>query len=368
MSYNKSEMFRVPVSTSLPGTITDSSENDSRICFLTSSSDGSEDLISPETELFISKLKSAVIIPLLFLFGGPANVLNMMVFFKQGLQDRVSLCLFCLAVVDFTTVTFSFVLFAEQMFMFSSPERYGQVFQTLTHHKVLLFYNTGYGATFLSTITACERCLFVLMPLRARLLLKTKYMSVIVLTTVPIVCFLRLVVTAKYDVRCVFDEKRQVTFADFYITDYAARNKELLDFVDGIFYGFFISLVCPVIILISTFITTVELWRIASWRRETASVNTKKELAVTKMLILLSTEFLIFTLPRVLLRAYPLFNADFSAKGKYGYFYFAFVSVADVCVCMGAAFSFIVYYFSSSRYRNILANLFRNDCFRRVKE
>lgn len=362
MTQVKSGMCSVQVS-SRPG---ENMENLSGNCTLTSS-DGFGDLVSPETEFLLSKLKSAVFIPLLFLFGGPANLINMIVFFKQGLQDRVNLYLFSLSVVDVTTVTFSFLLCVEQMFMFTSPERYGLVFQTLTNNKLLLFYSTGYGSIFLSAIIACERCLCVLMPFHARLFLKTKNMAVIVLTTVPVVCFLRLVVTAKYGVRCVFDKRRQLTFMVFYVTDYAVRNKELLDFVDGIFYGFFIALGCPVIILIATIITTVKLWQTAAWRRQTTFVDSRKELAVTKMLLFLSAEFLIFSLPSVLLRVYPILNTEFSAKGQYRYFFFACVSIADVCVCIRSAYSFLVYYFSSSRYRDICHRFFRMTHCREFK-
>lgn len=344
---------------------TNSSSNLSNTCFLTSSYDGSEDLVSPETEFLIGKLKSAVFLPLMFVLGAPANLSNMIVFFKQGLHDRINLCLFCLALVDFTTISFCFLLFAEQIFMFTSHEIYGPLFQSFINNKILLFYSSGNGSNLLSVIIACERCLCVLMPLRAKLLLKTKNMAGIVLTAVPLVCFLRLVVTAKYIARCVFDKRRQLTLMNITVTEYAARYKELLDFLDGIFYGFIIGVGCPIVVLITTVITTVKLWQTVSWRKQTASANAKKEVAVTKMLILLSIEFLIFSLPRVLLRVYPLFKAEFSAKGKYQYFFFACVSINEVCISMGSASSFIVYYISSSKYRKIWHSLFSRKICKR---
>ena len=42
-------------------------------------------VVSMEAEYLVDRVKSAILIPLLYLLGAPANVLNMLVFFRQGL-------------------------------------------------------------------------------------------------------------------------------------------------------------------------------------------------------------------------------------------------------------------------------------------
>ena len=59
-----------------------------------------ENLVSLEVEAFAERLKGAIVLPLLFLIGGPANVINMAVFYKQGLKERINLCLFALSLAD----------------------------------------------------------------------------------------------------------------------------------------------------------------------------------------------------------------------------------------------------------------------------
>ena len=62
--------------------------------------DNPDNLASLEVEAFAERLKGAIVLPLLFLIGGPANVINMAVFYKQGLRERINLCLFALSLAD----------------------------------------------------------------------------------------------------------------------------------------------------------------------------------------------------------------------------------------------------------------------------
>ena len=62
--------------------------------------DNPDNLVSLEVEAFAERLKGAVVLPLLFLIGGPANVINMAVFYKQGLRERINLCLFAMSLAD----------------------------------------------------------------------------------------------------------------------------------------------------------------------------------------------------------------------------------------------------------------------------
>lgn len=123
MEFDKNVTFIMQVTNVTPLYSPNISEN----CIHISSSDGAGDLVSPETKLLVAKLKSAVFMPLLFLVCSSTNVINMIVFYKQGLQHRVNLCLFSLALVDLTVVFYHFTIFAEHMFSFNSQEIIGLV-------------------------------------------------------------------------------------------------------------------------------------------------------------------------------------------------------------------------------------------------
>ena len=58
-------------------------------------------LITLETTLLIVQLLAGVLVPVVAFLGLVLNALNGLVFYKQGLRERINLLLFSLAVFDF---------------------------------------------------------------------------------------------------------------------------------------------------------------------------------------------------------------------------------------------------------------------------
>ena len=77
--------------------------------------DNPTNVISAKTEDLVRRWKDAVILPFLFLIGGPANVINMAVFYKQGLKERINVCLFALSLADFLYLLQMVFLYAEDL-------------------------------------------------------------------------------------------------------------------------------------------------------------------------------------------------------------------------------------------------------------
>ena len=85
--------------------------------------DNPDNIISFQVEELVRKLKDVVFLPILFLIGGPANVINMAVFYKQGLKERINVCLFALSLADELYLVFSMLVFGEQLyFQFTTKE------------------------------------------------------------------------------------------------------------------------------------------------------------------------------------------------------------------------------------------------------
>jgi len=84
----------------------------------------SDNLVRLEVEAFAERLKGAIVLPLLFLIGGPANVINMAVFYKQGLRERINLCLFALSLADELYLIHSMFINRERIHtQFTTPPR-----------------------------------------------------------------------------------------------------------------------------------------------------------------------------------------------------------------------------------------------------
>ena len=87
--------------------------------------DNPENAVSAQTEDLVRGVKETMVLPVLFLIGGPANVINMAVFAKQGLKERINVCQFALSLADFLYLVSSMVMYGEQIHLqFTTKERY----------------------------------------------------------------------------------------------------------------------------------------------------------------------------------------------------------------------------------------------------
>ncbi|KAK7506113.1 hypothetical protein BaRGS_00002835 [Batillaria attramentaria] len=315
-------------------------------------------LISSETEYLINRITTAVLIPILFLIGLPANCLNMLVFYRQGLKDRIILCLFSLSFVDLIYITFLFLMYAERTYsQFTTGERYGTVFRFLMNQNVVGLYGFGYASMFLSATISCERCFCVLFPLRSQLMLETKTMAVIVVVSVSVIGFLRFAVTAQYQVACFFDQQTTLTSTQIYVSEYYFKHRQMLRWLDGIFYGFVMTVGCPLVVLVTTTITAVKLRQTIVWRRQTTTNMSNKEAALTKMLICLSAEFFVLSIPFIGVRVTPVFVPQLGSGGEYANTFLVMISVGEFCSYANSSVNFFVNYFTGSRYQKTLHDI-----------
>ena len=168
--------------------------------------DSPNNLVSFQTEYLFDRIKSAIIIPALFLVGFPANCINMAVFFKQGLKERINFCLFSLALVDLICLTEIFMINVERIYtQFTDGERMGPVQRYMVDNNVIGLYGFLYGSMLLYAIISVERCVCILFPLRAKTCISTKAIAFITVVGVLVLGFGRFAITAMYQVTCFYE-------------------------------------------------------------------------------------------------------------------------------------------------------------------
>ena len=326
-------------------------------------------LISLETEFLFDRIKAAIIIPVLFLVGFPANCINMAVFFKQGLKERINLCLFSLALIDLFYLTLVLAICAERIYtQFTDGERIGAVYRFMVKHNLLGLYGLGYGPMFLSAIVSAERCICVLFPLRAQRCIPTKAIAFIIVAGVSILVFARFAVTAMYQVTCFYEMRTQRLSWQLYVNDYYFRNEAMLSALNGVFFGFCLTVGCPVIVLIATIITAVRLTQTVRWRSQTSSSLSSKEIGVTKMLIALSIEFFVLSIPLIVLRVFPLSDPRLRAGGQFTNSFNVLVGIGELFSSISSSVNFFVYYFAGTKYRETLHGLINRNTLPKRKK
>ena len=64
-----------------------------------------------QVSLWVANLVISNLVPVVSLLGVVGNALNVAVFFRQGLRERVNVCLFSLALADLVVCTLYFLLY-----------------------------------------------------------------------------------------------------------------------------------------------------------------------------------------------------------------------------------------------------------------
>ncbi|KAL8575262.1 hypothetical protein ACOMHN_001808 [Nucella lapillus] len=326
-------------------------ENDTRILW-----NHPGNLVSWQTEVLFYKICSGLLIPLFFILGTPANVLNMVVFYKQGLKERFNVCLFTLALVDLLHLTPLFIFQVEHMASWYTDElRNGEIYSFMMNNKVLGFYGFRYGSMLLSAIISTERCLCVVFPFTAQHCIPTKAFGIVVVLTVFTVSLLEFIPSAQFQVACFYEVRTHRTSWQYVIDeDYVSKHQPMLSFLEGVFFGFCVSIGCPALVLVTTVITAIKLRQIVRWRSHSSTgTSSPKEIGLTKMLIFLSIEFIILSSPLIIAMVTPLFSNILDTSAHFN-LYRILMNCCEICFYISSSVNFVVYYVTGTKYRETL--------------
>ena len=322
--------------------------------------DDSDDPISTATIKLFNRVTATVLIPTLFFIGFPTNCLSMLVFFKHDLKQRINTCLFCLSLVDLVFITFTFLKYVDQVragALSASNRTTETVVLFIVNNHLLGFSGFGWASLYVSAIISGERCFCVIWPLRSSTLLKTQTTAVMLFVGVVLIVGGRFTVTEKYRIMCLYDvaseqENFRITASRYYFA-----HKQLVDVLDGVVYGLVLPVTTCTFVTIATVVTTVKLKLITQWRQEASSALSAREIALTRMLIYLSVQFIFLNLPNILLRVTSIFVPDLSFTGRFAHLFFFMSGIAEVCAALNSSLNFLVYYFAGTKYRETVRGL-----------
>ncbi|XP_076464813.1 uncharacterized protein LOC143296667 [Babylonia areolata] len=324
-----------------------------------SSSDDHHSIVSSEVEIIARKMKDSLL-AFLFLIGGPANVINMAVFFKQGLKDRVNLCLFALALTDELHLIMGMIHHGEQLHLqFAKTGHYGPIDTFLTNNNLLGLMGFNFISYILSAIIATERCLCVLNPLKFQTLLRTRTMAAIIAAAYIFVLSLYSIMAFRYRVGCVYDPESGTVSMTGIVGDFYKRHQELIDNLESFVFGVGLPGFVMVVVVTTTRLTVVKLRQVVTWRAETSSSISPREVALTKMLVGTSILFMACIFPVALIRFSWLFFEGMNTGGHQNLsFFLTSLWVSEVFTFINASLNIFVYYAMGSRYRETFWALF----------
>ncbi|KAL8573562.1 hypothetical protein ACOMHN_047832 [Nucella lapillus] len=319
-----------------------------------------ENLLPYPTLLLVYRVLGGGLTPWTSFFGVGVNALNCAVFFKQGLQERINLLLFLLACSDIVVSAFLFVSTIE--YFTSQVEGQFQINGPLvvlvTNHGSFI-YGFVYVSGLISTLIALERCICITYPLVARRVMKTQTMAVgVFVASVFLIVAIHFASAQKYQIICAYHPVLNIRLAVHYPSDFYLQNKQLMDILNTLLNGISLPTFFALTTTISTIITAVKLKTAARWRQTTSSVTMEtKEVALTRMLIVVSCLFIGCTVPNIILRIFPMVDTEFRLGGRHQNALLVGVNVLYTANAANSALNFVFYWKMGSRFRAVLKDI-----------
>lgn len=303
---------------------------------------------------------------LISLIGIVANTVNSIIFYRIGLGDRMTICLFSLALVDqlflLTYFHLDILSIVSERPLFGFGEE---------HWLTAITYGLGVHYSFRTTsslytmVISIERCVCVAFPLRSASLINRRTTAVILglLAVLPQLGF--VCQPLKYNVIKTEVEGRphwQLVSSQLYLA-----YGDIMDIIIYAVFSVSVPLITFFIVSLATFITIIHLAAASAWRRKRSSSSIKhcsQQVALTKMLVFASCVYIVSMVPFISLRIVRFFVEEFSANGIHRRIYTICNSLANGGPVINSSMSFWIYYSRSSRYRKELqkVGLCRNCC------
>ena len=327
--------------------------------------DHPDDLVSRETRQHFVYFVDVYFLSLCFLISVPTNVINMAVFWKHGIKERINLCLFCLSFDDIGTLVCYFLIKADRIYAAISKTVYkGVLLKFFIKHNTTLV-GFIYVSGFLSTLVAFERCLCVVSPLKAQSMIPTKTTAAIIAIGHVIIFSGTYFILVKFSMICLFDPLTGESMEVLAPSEFSVNNRELVDFFVGIVYGILLPGTFTAGVSISTVVTIVKLRRMAEWREQSSSSaslprgdTTVKDMTLTRMLIGTSCVFVGLLTPQLLFYAAVPFVPELGLNRKYNNTFYFLMTLQQMCVYTNSSVNFFVYYSFGTRYRQTVRGMF----------
>nr|KAG5693116.1 hypothetical protein BaRGS_014066 [Batillaria attramentaria] len=298
---------------------------------------------------------------MLFLIGVPTNILNCVVFARQGLWDRMNLLLFSRAMVDMVFVALFFIIGSYCLMGEIRPglEDWWKFFAR--KYFTGLYRGFLYISGCLTMIIAVERCLCVAMPLKAATLIKTRTVAALIVTIVLVIMAACCLYPLELEIGSTVNPDTGEVLYFLTMTQFFFDNRQLIDVVENTFLMIVIPFFTFIVVSAATAVTVVKLKRAITWRETSGSDSTisKRQVALAKMLVVVSCVYILTAAPNLALGLSRLTVPGFLPSERFANIFLASHLLYLVLAMFNSSVYFFIYVTRSSRFRLELYRLFR---------
>ncbi|KAH9505307.1 hypothetical protein Btru_059231 [Bulinus truncatus] len=293
------------------------------------------------------------------LFGIVANVINMCVFRKQGLNNSMNVSFFALTFSDlFSLITLEWVNICLNPFIDN--------LDSILIFKEVQFLTAGILHVCAARITSCvtayitaERCLSIVLPLKVKQIVTPRRTSIIIVIIyiVNIASLIPEYMTGFLDWKYYPPKNTTMIGLQF------RPNKQMMESLLFTFHAV-LAVFSFTATLVFTIILVVKLKHSAKWRKAStfdskqAETTTARDRRTMTMIILVATNLIICYAPTVGFCIVLPILPEFSIVGRESNLFEAVWSFAFLCHSVNSSFNIFLYHNMSSNYRNSFLGMF----------
>ncbi|KAL8593912.1 hypothetical protein ACOMHN_032333 [Nucella lapillus] len=325
-------------------------------------------LVSKQVNIIIDMFLLGICLPLCFAVSFGTNIINMAVFYKQGLKERINMCLFTLSLLDLLYVAVSYSVKSSVSYMFAIGKETEIGISNAFFLKTGLVGLVGIGTAsqVASTTIALERCLCITRPLLVKTLMSTKKTACLLWSLVLVVVAMGILTGGmRLTVICVFDARDNSTFLQFYPKQFYVENKQVIHILGGIVFGTLLPALCVTCVAVCTVTIVVKMKKLSVWRETVSSASdslTSRDLAVTRMIDATSVLFVVCIVPSITVRVAANLFPEVRPGGRYENLYFVLDTLYFSTSVINSSFNFFLYYLHGSKFREKFQQLFCACC------
>ncbi|XP_012935270.1 alpha-1A adrenergic receptor [Aplysia californica] len=293
------------------------------------------------------------------LFGIGTNVLNIIVFIRQGFKDTMNINLLGLAIADLGCL-----LTLLGMSIGYNP----YLIKTAVWFNLqdLIYFFDGWPhvcmtrvTSLITTFIAVERCLCIAIPLKVKTIITHSRTKGIIVGIFAIMVVVSLPFYYVNILIWTFDPEKNHTVLQLGFRSDRAIVEGIIFSISSVlmpFGSFLVVIICTVILIVK--LNSKTKWRQKATSQFAGGSDTSvKEKKVIKMVTLISTIFIACNVPGIVTTVFMVFEPEFSVLGVYANMFFLSWSIAFALGGLNSAVNIFVYYTMSSKYKETMQNL-----------
>ncbi|KAL8616450.1 hypothetical protein ACOMHN_041053 [Nucella lapillus] len=292
----------------------------------------------------------------LIYIGIPGNIVCCLVFWKQGLSDRINLLLFWLAVIDFFNLATQLPV---KIPCYLSDKIFVSNLYVIANAKIIrVNFWCGFVSGTLIVVMSVDRCLSVVMPLRARRLLTYRSMVVAILLSylIPLLAYLPWFLGDTVEWRVDPSTNRSMAYM---VSTSLFPTGKLQTLVYN-FLGIIAQPVFLIVIVTCSTITIVHLRRMSRKRSTLTGKANKRgtDVKITIMLLFICNVYVVLLLTNIWSYLVQLLVPEFYLYKKYhNSFVLAYQVLVLTASCLNSTANLFAYLALSTRFRATLRQM-----------